>query len=95
MGRGRKGEDRMSKKVTRYEWLHSLTEPELAKALCNILDWDCDGCPATRNCKKGHIGMADWLSEKITPPEEYRALRDKVIELIPDPVQLLKEGTNE
>lgn len=66
-------------KVTRYEWLHSLTESELASALCNILDWDCDGCPATMYCRAKHNGMEEWLSERITPPEEYRRLRGEVL----------------
>lgn len=76
-------------KITRYEWLHSLSEPELAKALCNILDWDCDGCPATMYCRAKHNGMTEWLSEEITPPAEYQKQRDEALKAVPDVTESL------
>lgn len=50
--------------MTRYEYIKSLNESELANWLCeefNHAQVECENCPAYRHCYKGHNGMKHWL----------------------------------
>ena len=56
--------------MTNFEWLVSQTDPErLGKMLCHMIDYelnDCEMCPCTRLCRKGHNGIVAWLKEERT-----------------------------
>ena len=50
--------------MTRFEYIKSLNEKELANWICEEFthaDIECENCPAYRFCYKGHNGMKHWL----------------------------------
>ena len=53
--------------MTRYEYIKSLNETELAHWICEEFthaEIECENCPAYKYCYKGHNGMKHWLLEE-------------------------------
>ena len=62
--------------MTRFEYIKSLNEKELAQYLCETLqiaEVECENCPAFKFCYKGHNGMKSWL---MRDAEEKTADKD-------------------
>ena len=52
--------------MTRFEYIQSLNETELANWICEEFthaEVECENCPAYKYCYKGHNGMKHWLME--------------------------------
>ena len=48
--------------MTNREKLNAMTNEELSKFLCGLMNADdCDTCPAQEYCKLGRNGFFDWL----------------------------------
>lgn len=57
---------------TNADLIRSMSDEELAEALCNFRSCDadeyiCEGCKAAKYCRAGHAGTIDWLQQ---PAEE-------------------------
>lgn len=47
--------------MTRYERIASSVD-DAAEELCKVFEQlDCENCPASKYCYKGHNGMKEWL----------------------------------
>lgn len=54
--------------MTRFEYIKSLNEKELANWICEEFthaDIECENCPAYSFCYKGHNGMKHWLLQDV------------------------------
>lgn len=53
--------------MERVEMMKQMSTDELALYLCD--EWkengECDNCPATTYCYRGHTGMRDYLREEV------------------------------
>ena len=50
--------------MTKYDYIKSLTVEEMADEFCEsiqLMGADCEKCPATEHCYRGHNGMKYWL----------------------------------
>lgn len=56
-------------KVTRYEWITSLSKERMAKILCNMNE--CGKCIAQEECGFRHNGFSVWLDEEVEDDEEH------------------------
>ena len=57
-------EEHKRRNMTKFEYIKSLTVEEMAEEFCEaiqLLDADCEKCPAYKYCYKGHNGMKHWL----------------------------------
>lgn len=57
-------EEHRRRNMTKFEYIKSLTVEEMAEEFCEsiqLLDVDCEKCPAAELCFRGHNGMKDWL----------------------------------
>lgn len=57
---------------TRFEQIKNMNEEEITRFFCKFteavlelaeIDDLCNYCPASKYCKIGHTGYADWLKE--------------------------------
>ena len=57
--------------MTRFERLIDMDVEDVAALLCDAISdkVDCENCPATDKCRRGHNGMLDWLNEEVQDAE--------------------------
>lgn len=53
--------------MTRFEWIQSMDESELAEFLCDLMCADCceERCLARSECSIGNNGMRKWLESEV------------------------------
>ena len=61
--------------MTRYEKITSSID-DAAEELCEAFEQlECENCPASEYCHKGHNGMKDWLLKGVENDKNRKMVR--------------------